>query len=88
MIGLASSLDHSGLVRAREPNGRLQDYTAGPVFFGALRGWGARNTGMLGPTHNEYVIVDAGKLAGVGAHSYTAGNSTAGSDEAARFKKG
>ena len=34
------------------------------------------------------VDVDAGKLAGVGAHSYTAGNATAGSDEAARFKKG
>jgi formate dehydrogenase len=40
------------------------------------------------PIRNEYLIVDAGKLAGVGAHSYTAGNATAGSDEAARFKKG
>jgi len=40
------------------------------------------------PIRNEYLIVDGGKLAGVGAHSYTAGNATAGSDETARFKKG
>ncbi|MGH8569930.1 MAG: NAD-dependent formate dehydrogenase, partial [Gammaproteobacteria bacterium] len=37
---------------------------------------------------NEYLIVDGGKLAGVGAHSYSAGNATGGSDEAARFKRG
>jgi formate dehydrogenase len=40
------------------------------------------------PIRNEYLIVDGGKLAGVGAHSYTTGNATQGSDEAARFKKG
>jgi formate dehydrogenase len=40
------------------------------------------------PIRNEYLIVDGGKLAGVGAHSYTAGNATKGSDEAAKFKKG
>ena len=34
----------------------------------------------------EYLIVDGGKLAGAGAHSYSAGNATAGSDEASRFK--
>jgi formate dehydrogenase len=39
------------------------------------------------PIRNEYLIVDGGKLAGVGAHSYSAGNATGGSDEAARFKK-
>jgi formate dehydrogenase len=38
------------------------------------------------PIRNEYLIVDGGKLAGVGAHSYTAGNATQGSDEAAKFK--
>jgi formate dehydrogenase len=38
------------------------------------------------PIRDEYLIVDAGKLAGVGAHSYSAGNTTGGSDEAARFK--
>ena len=40
------------------------------------------------PIRNEYLIVDKGKLAGVGAHSYSAGNATGGSDEAAKFKKG
>lgn len=37
---------------------------------------------------SEYLIVDGGKLAGAGAHSYSAGNATGGSDEAAKFKKG
>ena len=40
------------------------------------------------PIRTEYLIVDGGKLAGTGAHSYSAGNATAGSDEAAKFKKG
>jgi len=38
------------------------------------------------PIREEYLIVDGGKLAGAGAHSYSAGNATSGSDEAARFK--
>ncbi len=38
------------------------------------------------PIRNEYLIVDGGKLAGAGAHSYSAGNTTGGSEEAARFK--
>jgi formate dehydrogenase len=37
---------------------------------------------------SEYLIVDGGKLAGTGAHSYSAGNATGGSDEAAKFKNG
>ena len=37
------------------------------------------------PIREEYLIVDRGKLAGAGAHSYSPGNATAGSDEAARF---
>ena len=40
------------------------------------------------PIREEYLIVDAGKLAGAGAHSYSAGDATGGSDEAARFKAG
>jgi formate dehydrogenase len=36
---------------------------------------------------DKYLIVDRGQLAGVGAHSYSAGNVTGGSDEAARFKE-
>ncbi|WP_175650761.1 NAD-dependent formate dehydrogenase [Pseudomonas sp. Marseille-P9899] len=39
------------------------------------------------PIRNEYLIVKGGELAGVGAHSYSAGNATKGSEEAARFKK-
>jgi len=39
------------------------------------------------PIREEYLIVDGGKLAGAGAHSYSAGNATRGSEEAARFKK-
>ncbi len=38
------------------------------------------------PIRDEYLIVDGGKLAGVGAHSYSAGNATKGSEEAAKFK--
>ena len=38
------------------------------------------------PIRNEYLIVQGGKLAGVGAHSYSEGNATGGSEEAARFK--
>ncbi|MEO5674653.1 MAG: NAD-dependent formate dehydrogenase [Chitinophagales bacterium] len=34
----------------------------------------------------EYLIVDGGKLAGAGAHAYSAGNATGGSEEAAKFK--
>jgi formate dehydrogenase len=40
------------------------------------------------PIRDEYLIVDGGKLAGTGAHSYSAGNATGGSEEAARFKRG
>ena len=39
------------------------------------------------PIRNEYLIVDGGKLAGAGAHAYSPGNATSGSEEAARFKK-
>jgi formate dehydrogenase len=38
------------------------------------------------PIREEYLIVDRGELAGSGAHSYSAGDATRGSDEAARFK--
>jgi formate dehydrogenase len=39
------------------------------------------------PIREEYLIVDGGKLAGTGAHSYGAGNATGGSEEAAKFKR-
>jgi formate dehydrogenase len=38
------------------------------------------------PIREEYLIVDAGRLAGAGAHSYSAGDATGGSEEATRFK--
>jgi formate dehydrogenase len=38
------------------------------------------------PIRDEYLIVDGGRLAGTGAHSYGEGNATGGSEEAARFK--
>jgi formate dehydrogenase len=37
------------------------------------------------PIREEYLIVEGGKLAGAGAHSYSEGDATGGSDEAARF---
>ena len=40
------------------------------------------------PIREEYLIVDGGKLAGAGAHSYSSGNATSGSEEASRFKQG
>ena len=40
------------------------------------------------PIRDEYLIVAGGQLAGAGAHSYSAGDATGGSDEAARFKAG
>jgi formate dehydrogenase len=38
------------------------------------------------PIRNEYLIVQGGKLAGAGAHSYSAGDATKGSESAAKFK--
>ena len=38
------------------------------------------------PIRSEYLIVDGGKLAGSGAHSYSEGNATGGSEEAVKFK--
>jgi formate dehydrogenase len=39
------------------------------------------------PIRDEYLIVDAGALAGAGAHAYSAGDATGGSEEAARFNE-
>lgn len=40
------------------------------------------------PIRPEYLIVEGGKLAGAGAHSYSAGDATKGSEEAAKFRRG
>lgn len=37
------------------------------------------------PIRKEYLIVEKGRLAGAGAHSYTAGDTTKGAEDAARF---
>jgi formate dehydrogenase len=39
------------------------------------------------PIRDEYLIVQGGGLAGTGAHSYSAGNATTGSEEAGSFKQ-
>jgi len=39
------------------------------------------------PIRNEYQIVMNGQLAGAGAHAYSKGNATGGSEEAVKFKK-
>ena len=36
---------------------------------------------------NQYLIVKDGQLAGMGAHSYSKGSATSGSEEAAKYKK-
>ena len=38
------------------------------------------------PIRDEYLIVEGGHLAGTGAHSYSPGNATRGSEEAEKFK--
>jgi formate dehydrogenase len=40
------------------------------------------------PIRDEYLIVDGGGLAGAGAHSYSPGDATGGSEEASRFTAG
>lgn len=47
-----------------------------------LECWFARK-----PIRPEYLIVENGKLAGTGAHSYSAGNVTEGSEAAARYRR-
>lgn len=39
------------------------------------------------PIRKEYLIVENGKLAGMGAHSYSAGDVTKGSEDAVRYKR-
>ena len=36
---------------------------------------------------DQYLIVKDGQLAGMGAHSYSKGSATGGSEEAAKYKK-
>jgi formate dehydrogenase len=93
--------DRDAIVRALE-SGQLAGY-AGDVWFPqpapADHPWSAQTRYAAGvreilecwfddqPIRDEYLIVQGGKLAGTGARSYSAGNATAGSEEAERFKK-
>lgn len=45
-----------------------------------VEGWFERR-----PIREEYLIVDGGKLAGAGAHSYSAGDATRGAEAAVKF---
>jgi formate dehydrogenase len=38
------------------------------------------------PIRDEYLIVEGGRLAGAGAHSYSEGDATKGSEEAERYE--
>lgn len=40
------------------------------------------------PQRQEYLIAENGALAGTGAHSYSAGNATGGSEDSVKFKQG
>ena len=40
-----------------------------------------------GEIRDQYLIVKDGQLAGMGAHSYSKGSATGGSEEAAKYKK-
>lgn len=40
------------------------------------------------PIREEYLIVDRGRLAGAGAHSYSTGNATSGWEEATKYRAG
>ena len=39
------------------------------------------------PIRDPYLIIKDGQLAGMGAHSYSKGSATGGSEEAAKYKK-
>ena len=38
------------------------------------------------PIRDQYLIIKNGQLAGMGAHSYSKGSATSGSEEAAKYK--
>merc|ERR1712072_1376082 len=74
------------------PNHALTPHTSGTTLSAQAR----YSAGVLEilechfegrPLRNEYLIAENGKLAGTGAHSYSEGNATGGSDEATKFKR-
>lgn len=75
------------------PNHGMTPHTSGTTLSGQAR-YAAGVREILEaffagkPQRQEYLIAENGKLAGVGAHSYSEGNATKGSDESEKFKKG
>jgi formate dehydrogenase len=65
------------------PNHGMTPHTSGTSLSAQ-----ARYAAGVREIREEYLIVDGGKLAGAGAHSYSPGDATRGSDEAERFKAG
>ncbi|HYM45699.1 MAG TPA: hypothetical protein VES65_06000 [Solirubrobacteraceae bacterium] len=64
----------------RAARAQPQAYGEGPINSRRFRRFS-----RLRPIREEYLIVDGGKLAGAGAHSYSPGDATGGAEEAARF---
>ena len=72
------------------PNHAMTPHTSGSSLAGQHR-YAAGTREILEcwfegrPIRNEYLITQGGALAGAGAHSYSEGDATGGSEEAARF---
>jgi formate dehydrogenase len=75
------------------PNHAMTPHTSGSSLAGQHR-YAAGTREILEcwfegrPIRNEYLITQGGALAGAGAHSYSEGDATGGSEEAARFPTG
>lgn len=75
------------------PNHAMTPHTSGSSLAGQHR-YAAGTREILEcwfegrPIRNEYLITQGGALAGAGAHSYSEGDATGGSEEAARFSTG
>ena len=75
------------------PNHAMTPHTSGSSLAGQHR-YAAGTREILEcwfegrPIRNEYLITQGGALAGAGAHSYSEGDATGGSEEAARFTAG
>jgi len=73
------------------PNHRMTPHIAGTTLQAQYR-YAAGTREILEcffegrPIRNEYLITKGGSLAGIGARSYTIGNTTGGSEDAERFK--
>ena len=63
-----------------------------PAIYSAMKYWGKKphniwHEYIKKPIRDQYLIVKNGQLAGMGAHSYSKGSATGGSEEAVKYKK-